>query len=234
MKKQLIIATLLGATLLSAQTYQSTGKYTADSKNDACNAALNYAKQDALEQAGTVVLSKFSSAAKDVNGEFTKEVKDDLTTAALGTVQLKEKKEEVSTTENYQFTCKVTASFSIDQTEMKAKIDEMLQEKKKQSAVAGYFEAEGYSEEGQSRYKAFTAAKIIAQRNLLEVIKGSDLTSLTKVTDGMLESDKIGSLISGAVRGAQVVKKEYDPKFRSAMVVMRISKAKIAASLDEY
>ena len=232
MKKSIIAITLLGASILSAGTYNSNGEYTAESKTNACSVALNLAKQNAMEQSGTLVFSKLDSTTSDSNGDVEKKVKDKLSTISLGFVKLIDKDEAVTPTKDYQFTCKVDASFSIDEGQMKEQVEAMLEKDEKESSISGYFEAEGYSEEGQSKYKAMTAAKVVAQRNLLEVIQGSDLTSLTKVEDGLLASDKIGTLISGTIRSAQVVKQEYDAKSRSGYIVMRIKKADIAEALE--
>ncbi|MDF1877489.1 hypothetical protein JHD47_06630 [Sulfurimonas sp. SAG-AH-194-L11] len=231
MKKTLLL-TVLTATLLSANTYQSIATATADSKKTACEKALAEAKVDAMEQAGTMVYSNMASIVSDSNGKIQKLNESQVMTAALGVAKLKSKKEAVTVSDNYQFTCKVATSFEIDPQEMKESLQDMLAKKKEQKALEGYFTADAYSEEGQSRYKANTAATMLAQRNLLELIKGTEITSLTKVENGMVDADKVAKIIGGKIKGAEIVKKEYDATNRSSHVVIRIKKATIADALD--
>ncbi len=58
---------------------------------------------------------------------------------------------------------------------------------------------------GKARIKATTAAKVAAQRNLLEVIKGVHITSQTTVEDAMLKEDIIRTRINGMLKGAHIV-----------------------------
>ena len=64
----------------------------------------------------------------------------------------------------------------------------------------------GTSEKSQSKYAAYTSAKIIAQRNLLQYLKGVKITSTTTIENGMLKSDIIKATVKGVVKGARVVK----------------------------
>jgi hypothetical protein len=233
MKKTILTLALLGSALLNAQNYIAEGVATKDSKNDACSTALVNAKSNALEEAGTLVFSNFNSSTSDDNGKISKVNQSKLSTAALGITKLKSKHEDVKVSQDYKFTCKVKATFEIDADEMKASLLEMMKKQADEAKLAGYFQADGYSEEGQSRYKAYSAAKLLAQRNLLEVIKGADITSLTKMDSGVIEADKIGKLISGTLAGAEVVKKEYNEKTKSAHIVLRIKKATIAKAFEE-
>jgi hypothetical protein len=59
------------------------------------------------------------------------------------------------------------------------------------------------------RASALTAARAVALRNILEVVKGVNLTSETVVENAMLVSDVINSRVEGAVRGFQVVDTRY-------------------------
>lgn len=56
---------------------------------------------------------------------------------------------------------------------------------------------------------AIRAAETAARSNLLEVTRGVRVDSATLVKDFMVESDVIQSQVSGMVKGAQAVKKEY-------------------------
>ena len=68
---------------------------------------------------------------------------------------------------------------------------------------------EKYYGKPQARPMALKAAQLDAYRNLLEVTNGVRIDSTTLVKDYMVESDVIHSQVSGMVKGAQVVKKEY-------------------------
>lgn len=68
---------------------------------------------------------------------------------------------------------------------------------------------EKYYGKPQARPMALRAAQLDAYRNLLEVTNGVRIDSTTVVKDFMVESDVIHSQVSGMVKGARVVKKEY-------------------------
>ena len=68
---------------------------------------------------------------------------------------------------------------------------------------------EKYYGKPQARPMALRAAQIDAYRNLLEATKGVRIDSTTVVKDAMVESDVIRSEVTGMVKGAQVIKKEY-------------------------
>jgi hypothetical protein len=65
----------------------------------------------------------------------------------------------------------------------------------------GFSDATRFSE-AQARLMALRAAKIDAQRNLLEVINGVRVTAGTTVKDMTLESDIIGTRVKGMLQGA--------------------------------
>ena len=91
-----------------------------------------------------------------------------------------------------------------------------------ESAIKGYFEAEGYSAPGQSRFAAMISAKVDAQRRLLEIIKGAKVTSATSIENGVLKSDVMISKVKGIVRGARMTGREYDRKSGTAMIRLAI------------
>jgi len=69
---------------------------------------------------------------------------------------------------------------------------------------------EKYYGKPQARPMDLSAAQLdAAYRNLLEVTNGVRIDSTTVVKDYMVESDVIHSQVSGMVKGARVVKKEY-------------------------
>ena len=232
-KKTMLTMAIMGSALLNAQNYTGEATHTAESKKEACEMALQNAKSYAMEEAGTIVSSNFNSIASDTNGKISMSNQRKLTSEALGIAKLKTKSEDVKASDNYQFTCKVVATFEIDQDEVKATLKEMIKKQAEEEKLAGYFEADAHSEEGQSKYKAFSAATLLAQRNLLEVVMGADITSLTKMDRGVVEIDKIGKLISGSLVGAEVVKKEYDSETKSAYVMLRVKKVDIAKTIED-
>jgi hypothetical protein len=80
----------------------------------------------------------------------------------------------------------------------------------------GYIEAVGtgapseqYYGKPQARPMALRAAQVDAYRNLLETVQGVQIDSKTTVKDFVVESDVINTAISGMVKGAAIVKKEY-------------------------
>ena len=64
--------------------------------------------------------------------------------------------------------------------------------------------------ESQARLMAVRAAKIDAQRNLLETINGVRVTAGTTVKDMALESDIIGTRVKGMLQGAFEVGSEVN------------------------
>lgn len=80
----------------------------------------------------------------------------------------------------------------------------------------GYIEAVGIGAPPEQAYgkpnarpMALRAAQVDAYRNLLETVQGVQIDSKTTVKDFVVESDVINTAISGMVKGAQVLKKEY-------------------------
>ncbi len=57
--------------------------------------------------------------------------------------------------------------------------------------------------QAQRKYSAYAAAKIVAMRNLLQMIEGINISSSRTVKAGMLESDVIHTQISGKLRHVQ-------------------------------
>lgn len=60
-----------------------------------------------------------------------------------------------------------------------------------------------------ARPMCLRAATVVAYRNLLEVTKGVQVDSQTTVRDFVTESDVINTAVSGFVKGAQVINKDY-------------------------
>lgn len=72
---------------------------------------------------------------------------------------------------------------------------------------------------GKARIKATIAAKVAAQRNLLEIIKGVHITSQTTVQDAMLVEDLIRTRIDGMLKGAYMVGEPFVEMVEGAPVV---------------
>ncbi|BAI80872.1 conserved hypothetical protein [Deferribacter desulfuricans SSM1] len=80
-----------------------------------------------------------------------------------------------------------------------------------QAAFAtGYIRVIGESEAGQRRYAALRAAKVVAQRDLLEVIQGVTVAGDTTVQNGLLVNDVIRSTVQGFLQGARECGRYYD------------------------
>lgn len=86
----------------------------------------------------------------------------------------------------------------------------------------GYIQVIGESEAGQSRYRAKRAAEVVAQRRLLEIVQGLNLSGESTVRDGMLENDKIKSTVQGFLRGATPCGESYDRSEKYARVCLRL------------
>lgn len=74
----------------------------------------------------------------------------------------------------------------------------------------------------QRRLTAITAAKVVAQRRLLELLEGVAVVSETTVKDSELASDLIKTAVSGFVKGTQVVVQEWNEREGSALVIIKV------------
>jgi len=74
------------------------------------------------------------------------------------------------------------------------------------------------------RIQATRAAEVLAQRSLLETIKGVKINSVTTVENMVLVEDKINSRIEGIVQGAEIyeAKVEWEDGMPIARVEMRV------------
>jgi len=80
----------------------------------------------------------------------------------------------------------------------------------------------GISASGQNRFAAILSAKVIAQRNMLEKIKGVRINSVTTFENGMEKSSIISSVVKGAIKGCKVVSEYYDPQGKYGEVEVQI------------
>lgn len=86
----------------------------------------------------------------------------------------------------------------------------------------GYILCEGESAEGQSKYAADLSAKVVSQRNMLEVIKGVNISSDATIKDGLESSSIIKSRVEGVIRGVEIVSKEYNSQTQSSKVITKL------------
>jgi len=75
---------------------------------------------------------------------------------------------------------------------------------------------------GQKRLTAITAAKVVAQRRLAELLEGVAIVSETTVKDSELDSDVIKTAVTGFIKGAQPVMQEWNPQEETALVILKV------------
>ncbi|GMR04822.1 MAG: hypothetical protein BMS9Abin23_0734 [Thermodesulfobacteriota bacterium] len=75
---------------------------------------------------------------------------------------------------------------------------------------------------GQRRIMALRAAKLVALREASEIIDGVTVNGETVVKNAALESDDIYTAVQGVIKGAKIVKEEYDPVSETATVYLSI------------
>ncbi len=88
--------------------------------------------------------------------------------------------------------------------------------------MTGYIRVWGESEVGQRRYAALRAAKVVAQRDLVEVLQGVSITGDTTVQNGLLANDIIRSTVQGFLQGARECGRYYDPSQGIGYVCLEI------------
>jgi len=232
---QHIILLSFAATLpLFASTYNQSATVVAQSKNEACSKALSQAKEEALSQAGTLVINDFiSKETLKNNKEYNSLSSSNIRTLSVGIVKVLNKQESVSVDKNYQFICSVNASFFIDEKEMKQAVKKYL-EHSQQKHNTIYVKATGYSENGQSRYRAIKAATLDAKRNLLDEIKGSELFSVIEAQEGELVSDKVINAAKGRIRYIKILSSKYDTNTKSAQVTVGITKNGLEKNFKQW
>ncbi|MBI5971259.1 MAG: hypothetical protein HY884_08925 [Deltaproteobacteria bacterium] len=72
--------------------------------------------------------------------------------------------------------------------------------------------------QAQKKMLALRAAKLVAIRELAEVIKGIPITGETHIKDMAVASDTFRTTVDGFVQGAQVIKETYDQMNEEAVV----------------
>ncbi len=74
----------------------------------------------------------------------------------------------------------------------------------------------------QKRLTAITAAKVVAQRHLAELLEGVAVVSETTVKDSELVSDVIKTAVTGFIKGSQPVIQEWNASEETALVILRV------------
>lgn len=74
----------------------------------------------------------------------------------------------------------------------------------------------------QKRIMALRAAKVVALRELAEIVEGVAISGDTLVINAAVESDTIRASVQGLVKGAQIVKEAYDPMSEMGVVYLSI------------
>lgn len=108
--------------------------------------------------------------------------------------------------------------------ETKQTITVTVEEGFKQDAILVM--GEGVGKKGtsgaQKRLTAITAAKVVAQRRLAEMLHGVAVVSETSVQDSELASDEIKTVVAGFIKGAQVVVQDYNYQDETALVILKV------------
>jgi len=81
----------------------------------------------------------------------------------------------------------------------------------------GVVRAKGFGK-GTDKFSAITAARTVAEANLLGIIKGVSIDSTTTVENAMLKDQKIVRVIQGVLRGAAVLEEKFDEESQTAVV----------------
>jgi hypothetical protein len=76
--------------------------------------------------------------------------------------------------------------------------------------------------DAQKGLMAKRAAKVVALRELAEVLQGVHVAGETTVRDAAVASDEIRVTVDGLVKGAEVIYEEYDKGDEAAVVVVRM------------
>ncbi|MEM7364590.1 MAG: hypothetical protein AAF525_11235 [Pseudomonadota bacterium] len=89
--------------------------------------------------------------------------------------------------------------------------------------ATGYGTAKAGTSRGQHKILSIRAARLDAQRNLLEITKGVRINSTVTVDSAMKESRTILSRVDGIVKGARVVSENYHNDVATVRMAMPIA-----------
>lgn len=99
----------------------------------------------------------------------------------------------------------------------------------------GIITCQGESAEGQNSFAAKLSAKIIAQRNILEIIKGVRIDSVVTIEEGMFSSEVIRSRVEGVVRGGEIISNKFykEDGYAVATIKLQMGKDLLSALLSD-
>lgn len=75
---------------------------------------------------------------------------------------------------------------------------------------------------GQKEIMALRAAKVVALRELAEILSGVRVSGETCIQDAAARSDQIKATVNGLIKGAEVVHESYDDHKEVAIVYLRL------------
>jgi hypothetical protein len=130
MKKSIFLILIIN--LLFAKEFKGSGEFVSESKRDACNVALNYAKEEAMQHAGTLMLSSFESTTTAASNYSKSQRERKIKQFSMGVTKLKSKDEKVTINQDsFVFTCRVNAVFEIDDKSINRFHQQLLQDERK-------------------------------------------------------------------------------------------------------
>lgn len=90
---------------------------------------------------------------------------------------------------------------------------------------------QGLFTQAQKRIMALRAAKAIAFREAAEILDGVTVSGETTVLNAAAESDLVSTSAEGIIRGASVIKEEFDPASGMAIVYLSVPMHGVATAL---
>lgn len=232
--KYILIIPIIHLSLL-AQQYTALGEAIAVDKKTACEQALIGAKENAISQAGTLIISSFSNSTAVNNENLTSMKNSEINSISVGIVKLLSKNENIEVTKDYQFYCKVDATFEVDENEMKKAMTNYLDNKNRQEAkIKIAIRATGHSAEGQSKYEAMKTAELDAKRNLLDEIRGSELMSTLEANNGKLSTDTVMNELRSNIKFVKVLSSKYDITTKSAEVIIGLTEDGLNENIKKW
>jgi len=99
--------------------------------------------------------------------------------------------------------------------------------------ISGHFKAVGRSAPNQDEYSALRAAKMSAQRELLETIKGVRVSAEAESLKGLLTSDVIKTAVEGLLQGSTICEngEYYDESKRMGYVCIEVGRKEMLGQL---
>jgi len=80
----------------------------------------------------------------------------------------------------------------------------------------------GESAQGQNIFASYLSAKVIAQRNMLEKIKGINIDSVTTINSSMTKNNIVKASVSGTIKGSKIIDRKYFSNKKYAKVTIEL------------